>query len=144
MSEQRRFEALKARSQMILGGSRVIGEEIRALNQTISRARQQIAEGGRKYRNFEETQEYKQLTKLITETEAQRDIKQIERQKIMEEAEGINQLVANCERYLQEQEIKARGETLERNIEESFDSKKRAANTGPTWTAPGSVFAQKI
>lgn len=144
MSEQQRFEALKSRSQMIIGGSRVVDEAIRALNQTISHARQQIAEGGRRYRNFEETSEYQRLAKLITETEAQRDIKQSERQKIMEEAEGINQLVANCERYLQEQEIKARGETLERNTEGSFDSKKRAANTGSSWTAPGSVFAQKI
>lgn len=144
MSEQQRFEALKTRSQMIIGGSRVINEKIMDLNQTISRARQQIAEGGRSYQNFEETSEYQRLAKLITETEAQRDIKQSERQKIMEEAEGINQLVANCAAYLQEQEIKARGETLERNIEESFDSKKRAANTGPSWTAPGSVFAQKI
>jgi hypothetical protein len=144
MSELQRFEALKARSQMIIGGSRVIDEAIRALNQTISHARQQIAEGGRKYRNFEETSEYQRLAKLIVETEAKREVKQSERQKIMEESDALNQLVSNCAAYLQEREIKARAETLGRTIEESFDSKKRAANTGPTWTAPGSVFAQRI
>lgn len=144
MPEKQRFEALRAKSQMIIGGSRVIDEAIRDLNQTISHARQQIADGGRRYRNFEETSEYQRLAKLITETEAQREIKQSERAKIMEEAASLNQLVANCERFLQEKAIKARGETLGRNIEESFEPKKRAGNTGPTWTAPGSVYAQRI
>lgn len=144
MPEKQRFEALRAKSQMIIGGSRVIDEKIRELNQTISHARHQIAEGGRRYRNFEETSEYQRLAKLITETEAQREIKQSERAKIMEESDALNQLVSNCAAYLQEQEIKSRAAERERNTEGSFEPKKRAANTGPSWTAPGSVFAQRI
>ena len=144
MSEQQRFEALKARSQMIIGGSRAMNENIVVLTQAIAHARKAIAEGRQRYSDFDSTKEYRQLAKFLSENEATREIKESEQKKIMKESADFNQLVANCERYFQDKEIKSRAAERERNIEESIDSKKRAANTGPTWSAPGSVFAQKI